>query len=195
VDAGLAGSNWAPEQSFVIDYKRISGYVRNERSQAISGVTVTADNSGGVFVTDGQGYYEFWVPTGWTGTVSPAKPGYTFDPVSRPYPSISDHLENQCFSAVGGFADSGSISGAAGVFSTWGDYDNDGDLDLVVCGDYDTYVPCRIYRNENGSLTDSGIALPVASRLGLGRLRRGRRSGFGVGRGNQSIHRHYHGVP
>ena len=46
----------------------------------------------------------------------------------------------------------------------WGDYDNDGDLDLALSGsyavDYWTYYVSRIYRNDGGNFVDSGISLP-----------------------------------
>jgi len=43
----------------------------------------------------------------------------------------------------------------------WGDFDNDGDLDLLITGDDINSVPHTIiYRNDNGIFTDSGISLP-----------------------------------
>jgi len=43
----------------------------------------------------------------------------------------------------------------------WGDYDNDGDLDLLITGDDANSVPHTvIYRNDNGTFTDSGISFP-----------------------------------
>ncbi len=43
----------------------------------------------------------------------------------------------------------------------WGDYDNDGDLDLLITGDDTNSVPHTIiFRNDNGTFSDSGIALP-----------------------------------
>ncbi len=35
----------------------------------------------------------------------------------------------------------------------WGDYDGDGDLDLVIANE-DTADPCRLFRNDGGSFTD-----------------------------------------
>jgi len=45
----------------------------------------------------------------------------------------------------------------------WGDYDNDGDIDILLTGQYyirtTRYVISRIYRNDNGAFTNSGISL------------------------------------
>ncbi len=46
----------------------------------------------------------------------------------------------------------------------WGDYDNDGDLDLLVTGEtfsLNAFPFTKIYRNDNGSFADSGYALPA----------------------------------
>jgi FG-GAP-like repeat len=54
------------------------------------------------------------------------------------------------------FADSGAaLPGIIGGAAEWGDYDNDGDVDLLVVGSY----LLRIYRNDGGSLVDSGVGL------------------------------------
>jgi hypothetical protein len=46
-------------------------------------------------------------------------------------------------------------------FGQWGDYDNDGDLDILIVGANSDLivVPSKIYRNDNGSFTDTGAAL------------------------------------
>jgi len=42
---------------------------------------------------------------------------------------------------------------------SWGDYDNDADLDLVVAGNIGGYSSTRIYRNDGGLFVDSEIEL------------------------------------
>jgi hypothetical protein len=50
----------------------------------------------------------------------------------------------------------------AGGSVAWGDYDNDGDLDLALCGAVRGDVPSvtKIYRNDGGVLTDIEAGLP-----------------------------------
>ncbi len=43
--------------------------------------------------------------------------------------------------------------------AAWGDYDNDGDLDLVVVGSDSSQSRTTLYRNDGGTLVDSGIPL------------------------------------
>jgi hypothetical protein len=61
-------------------------------------------------------------------------------------------------------------AGIEGVYSSsvdWGDYDNDGDLDIIVAGEtssYPDYAPItKIYRNDSGSFNDINAGLPGIS--------------------------------
>ena len=64
----------------------------------------------------------------------------------------------------GGFVDSGvALTGVGASSVAWGDYDNDGDLDILLTG-YDGGGPvAKVYRNDGGRLrmdfVDSGVAL------------------------------------
>lgn len=42
----------------------------------------------------------------------------------------------------------------------WGDYDNDGDVDLALSGSPTSGKATSFYRNDNGTFTDSGVNLP-----------------------------------
>jgi hypothetical protein len=60
------------------------------------------------------------------------------------------------------------VAGLPGIekgSSEWGDYDNDGDLDLILTGyalvGYSYSIISRIYRNDEGLFTDIGAGLPA----------------------------------
>ena len=77
--------------------RTISGYVRTSSGNAFSGVTVTFNNGGGTDTTNSSGYYSREVRYGWSGTVTPARGGYRFVPVSRSYINVTADQLNQDF--------------------------------------------------------------------------------------------------
>ncbi len=67
---------------------------------------------------------------------------------------------SRCFE---GFTDAGvGLPAVASSTGDWGDYDNDGDLDLLLIG-RDAYGPivATVYRNDGGSFTDIHAGLPL----------------------------------
>ncbi len=61
----------------------------------------------------------------------------------------------------GTFTDIGA--GLPGVYRSsvaWGDYDGDGDLDILLTGDTGSGPIARVYRNDGGTFTDIGAGLP-----------------------------------
>lgn len=62
----------------------------------------------------------------------------------------------------GDFQDiSASLPGLSNGSAEWGDYDSDGDLDLLITGrDEQLVATSMIFLNDNGTFVDSGIALP-----------------------------------
>ena len=54
-------------------------------------------------------------------------------------------------------------AGLQGVFNSsvaWGDYDTDGDLDILLAGRDGSALVSRVYRNDNGTFTDIDAGLP-----------------------------------
>ena len=92
-----------------------------------------------------------------------------------------DH-RSQVFRNLGGgnFVDAlAGLPGVAFSAAAWGDFDNDGYLDLALAGEDLTFTPIsRIYRNNGGlSFTNTGVALPGAA---LGTLALGDFNGDGA---------------
>lgn len=63
-------------------------------------------------VTDERGYYTSTLFYGWSGTVTPIKEGYSFEPHSLPYSKVISNLENQNYTAK---IITFTISGQAGI--------------------------------------------------------------------------------
>ncbi|MHC4867992.1 MAG: carboxypeptidase-like regulatory domain-containing protein [Planctomycetota bacterium] len=76
----------------------ISGYVTDGAGAGMAGVSVSADG-GGSAVTDDAGYYEIVVPYDWSGTVTPAKAAWGFDPAARIYSNVVTDQTNQNYTA------------------------------------------------------------------------------------------------
>ncbi|GAF70923.1 unnamed protein product, partial [marine sediment metagenome] len=72
----------------------------------------------------------------------------------RCYGGVSEWESKIYRNNAGNFVDIGAtITGLAGSSFAWGDYDNDGDLDLAVSGywtDGTFYFICEVYRNDEG---------------------------------------------
>ena len=77
--------------------KTISGHVRNSTSSGINGVTLSFSNHVGSTITESSGYYIQGIPNSWSGTVTPTRDGYSFDPKSRSYSNVTNNLSNQNF--------------------------------------------------------------------------------------------------
>ena len=98
------------------DFAQISGHIRSESGLGLSGVQLTFSNSGGIVETDNLGFYSHKVPLNWSGTVTPAKEGYTFEPESRHYDSLNTDQADQDYTGIGDFVQiSGHILAENGI--------------------------------------------------------------------------------
>jgi hypothetical protein len=77
----------------------ITGYIKNSCEVPIEGILVDANNGGNSDTTDANGYYEVWVDSAWSGTVTPSKAHYTFDPNSMSYANVLGDIADQNYVA------------------------------------------------------------------------------------------------
>jgi photosystem II stability/assembly factor-like uncharacterized protein/uncharacterized protein YjbI with pentapeptide repeats len=75
----------------------ISGTIR---FNAIGVGGVMLDGLPGHPITNNGGYYEGLVMNGWSGTVTPTKPGYTFDPPYRNYSDVVGDISGEDYSVT-----------------------------------------------------------------------------------------------
>ena len=61
--------------------------------EPIEGVSMTSDNGGSSDTTNAQGRYSVTVPYGWSGTVTPTKEGYRFDPPTKRYLNVTSDID------------------------------------------------------------------------------------------------------
>ena len=78
----------------------ISGHVTTPGGSSVRDVVLTASNGGGSDTTDFDGFYELWVTYGWSGQVTPSRPGYTFNPASQSYANVYTVQVNQNYSGT-----------------------------------------------------------------------------------------------
>jgi hypothetical protein len=97
-------STKAPMLDITIAYHIISGYIRRPDGNGVPGVTVTAENIDDLVVTNGDGYYELYVPDlidTWSGSVSVNKTGWYFEPSMRSYGAVTGNLSDQNYTGFG----------------------------------------------------------------------------------------------
>ena len=89
----------------------ISGYVTEpDGNTPVEGVLIDANNNGGsTDTTDANGYYEVVVPYNWSGTATPIRKGYTFEPNSISYNNVVADEVNDYTATLSTFVISGHI--------------------------------------------------------------------------------------
>ena len=96
----------------------ISGYVRDPDNDNMPVAGVTMNFSGiGTTTTNTNGYYSKQVTSGWTGTVTPSKSGYTFTPPSRSYNNVINDMSNENYQ---GCPQPEGETGGFKVANSWG---------------------------------------------------------------------------
>ena len=78
----------------------ISGTIKNPCELPIEGVLVETSNGGSSDVTDPNGTYEIWIDYNWSGTVTPTKENYTFDPNMMAYTDVIGDAVDQGYLAM-----------------------------------------------------------------------------------------------
>jgi hypothetical protein len=81
----------------------ISGRAAAKDGTGISGVILTFSDGASALttITDLNGNYQQGVPHGWTGTITPAKSGYEFEPPVRTVENVNSHRPLRDFTAEG----------------------------------------------------------------------------------------------
>ncbi len=75
----------------------ISGTVKNDFGEGIDGVTIIFAEGEGTTTTDTDGNYIFSVKSGWSGTATPKRTYYIFQPSKRTYSNVKSDQFNQDF--------------------------------------------------------------------------------------------------
>jgi len=91
---------YGQEPSPIMPPVSITGFIKNECNVPIEGVLVDADNGGGQDTTDINGFYEVVVDYNWSGTITPGKKRYTFDPNMTGYVNLQADAQDQNYIAV-----------------------------------------------------------------------------------------------
>jgi len=128
-----------------LDSSAISG------NAGVAGATLSwNDGTDKSVVADGSGNYSLNVSYDWSGTITPSKTGYSFDPANRSYSNVTTDQTGQDYTAT---LDSSAISGNAGVAGatlSW----NDG-TDKSVVADGSGNYSLNVSYDWSGTITPS----------------------------------------
>ena len=88
----VAENHPADNYTAVLNRYVISGYVKNQCDIPISGVLLDANDQSISAITDANGRYEIGVDYNWSGTITPAKQDYTFEPGGISYVGVLGNI-------------------------------------------------------------------------------------------------------
>lgn len=104
------GGNFAPPASggksnYVVLVKfsaavRLSGRVSLQDGTGVDRVELKFSGGLASLYTQPDGTWQKYLPPGWSGTITPAKSGYSFSPPTRSYPALSVDMGQQDFTAL-----------------------------------------------------------------------------------------------
>ena len=130
-----------------------SGYFISGNTGTGDAVITYTDGYTKTVTADADGNFWFVVSYGWTGSITPSKASFIFQPASISYASapVTDHLVGQNFTAITAFNISGSLgtSGAGATLSY-----TDGTLKTVIAGSDGAYS-LAVSNNWSGTVTPS----------------------------------------
>ena len=147
----------------------ISGYVRDVHGAGMTGISVMA-SGGGSAATGTGGLYTLSVASGWSGFVGPMGL-YIFQPTGYNYTNLTTDISDQDFIASPQQFKriSTAIFGISRGVVAWGDFDNNGSMDVAVAGYEVSLKPpgtivlgpgARIYRGDGqANFTDIKASL------------------------------------
>jgi hypothetical protein len=97
-----AGTVYGSQVSFTTPRQEvvISGHITTDSGEPLADVLLTFSNSGGSAVSDHRGYYSRRLRQNWSGTVTPSREGYRFEPESRSYTNVDTDQRNQDYQAL-----------------------------------------------------------------------------------------------
>jgi type II secretory pathway component GspD/PulD (secretin) len=168
------------DYTWTLQKRAISGKVISAQG-TVENVQLFASGGGGSAITGADGKYDLSVDFGWSGTVTPEKPGLNFRPEKMPYPRVIRDQSNQDYTAevvmftlsgtmsMGGVpmegvlmsASEGGISSttdAKGHYSVKVPYGWNGEISPIKEG-YDFNPPSKVYTNVTTNYEDG---LPVS---------------------------------
>jgi hypothetical protein len=169
IDNSFAGSPFAAESSFTVPY---SNSISPVTSQALiinqNGAALTVTESATPssrqwkYSTVSGGAYNQIISGATATTYTPNFSAWGIYFVvcestkdGTVYTSNEVRIDVSLFSEQTGI----SLTGVQSSSATWGDYDNDGDQDILVSGNASTGNISKVYRNDNGVFTDINAGL------------------------------------